>query len=98
MYNQPPKSSTPLTPHDKGGWQGGRFLAPLVRGVEGKDKGSPSLLSSPLVRGVAGGLWKLRDGRSYWTFDASLVRKTFPHCSSRFGSRFIGEFIGLLVG
>ena len=32
------------------------------------------------------------------TFGASLVRKSFPHCSSRFGSRFIGEFIGLLVG
>ena len=38
----------------RGDWQGGRFLAPLDRGVEGKDKGEDPLLSSPLVRGVGG--------------------------------------------
>ena len=66
MHSQPPKSPTPLPPHDKGGWQGERFLAPLDRGVEGKDKGEDPLLSSPLVRGVAGGLWRLCEGRSCW--------------------------------
>ena len=52
MNSQPPKSPTPLPPHDKGGWQGGRLLAPLVRGVEGKDKGRLSLTPNPLIRGL----------------------------------------------
>ena len=39
----------------------------------------------------------LLDADSLLTFGASLVRKFFPHCSSRFEPRFIGEFIGSLA-
>ena len=32
------------------------------------------------------------------SFVASLVLKVFLHCSRRFESRLIGEFVGSLVG
>ncbi len=53
MYSQPPKSPTPLI---RGERQGRRSPNPL----------SPPYQGETLVRGVAGGLWKLRVGWSYW--------------------------------
>ena len=45
MNSQPPKSPTPLTPHDKGDGKGGGCLPPLSGGLRGKTRGAfPSYL------------------------------------------------------